>query len=337
MKNPIFNFKIVLASALFIASIVSAQAKDAIERTKTITKEFEVSKDTKIFTSNHLGNITIRTWDIGKAKIEAFVKVKAKKEESIDEFLDHLNIQIKDNKSKNLIINTKLPLISNICMPCLNEDSERRLRFRDGTVIKVTDYEVNYILTVPVSNPLNMKSSFHDIIFENDIHGQTSIELTSGDLIGKNFTNNLNLRLNFSDAKLDQVENINLKMTSSKLELNQAKNIDIDSRFSDFMIKRANKITSNTTSCDMNINIVKSISGESRYGTVVVDHLIERFYLKGLNTSITINQIKNEFQEIHLHNSSFSSLKLHLKINLNTNLNSRYNLVAFSTQKTNST
>lgn len=310
MKNLTFSFKIAITFTLFIIYSSSAEAKDVIEKTKTITKEFDVSEDTRIQISNSHGNITIQTWDSKKAKIEAFIKVKADDEESIKNLSNQIEIKAEKQGLKNVTIETKLKLISNIIKES-NKKTYQKLKFRDGTIIKVKKYEVNYIITIPSSNPIEIESSFHDVIFENDIIGETNIKMTSGNLIGKNFAKNLNLRLIFSDAKFDKVTNIELKMTSSKLELKKAKNIDFDGRFSDLLINNANEITSNTTSCNLNINVVNTILGESRFGTMIIDHLVDRFYFKGTNTSITINKIKNEFQEVYLHNSSFSNLKLH--------------------------
>ncbi len=231
--NQIVKYKLIL---LFLLSASLGISKDQLEKKRVVEKSYNVSTTTSLRIENKFGKIEINSWDKNEFAIKVEIIGRGRTDERAQRILDQIEIDI-DEGSSEISFETSIDRMKN--------------RNNEG-------FEVNYTISMPESNPLEIKNSFGDVLMGNrggdldinvaygsmrvgDVAGRTDLKLSfgSGDI------NNIvdgDLTVKYSEFNLESSDNLELNQGFSDIEIGQVNDLELESKYGDVEIEEANII-----------------------------------------------------------------------------------------------
>jgi hypothetical protein len=219
MKKLVFNqYLPFLLVVIFLAGSVLAHAES--EKRRSINKSYKVSGSTMLKLSNSFGKMHVETWDKNEVKIDIEIIARASNDDRAQDLLDKIDIHIDDdNPSSSLSFVTSIG----------NNKSGRN-----------TSFEINYDVSIPKTNSLDLKNSFGDA-YLGDMTGDVDLNVQYGNLKAGKLTGDCDVKLSFGSgfSEIDAIEKGDLKVSYSKLGVEEMGDMDVHSSFSTFEIEKA--------------------------------------------------------------------------------------------------
>ena len=214
-------FKRTVSQLLIIILILySGIVRADSEKRKNINKSYKVSRETTVQLSNSFGRMHVETWDKNEVKVDIEVIVRASTDDRAQDLLDKIKIDIDDsNPESSLSFTTSIN----------NNKSGRN-----------TSFEINYDVSMPEANALDLKNSFGDA-YISDLSGNADINVQYGNLKAGRLTGTTDVRLSFGSgfSEIDALEKGDLKVSYSKLGVDNMGVLDVNSSFSTFEVEKA--------------------------------------------------------------------------------------------------
>lgn len=222
MKKLIFKH---LGSCLLVILFiwVTGIAKADSEKRKSVNKSYKVSSSTFVQLSNSFGKMHVETWDKNELKVDIEIVARASSDDSAQDLLDKITINIVDsNPASSVSFSTSIA----------NNKSGRN-----------TSFEINYTVSMPATNRLNLKNSFGDV-YLGDMTGNAEIDVEYGNLKAGKLTGESEVKLAFGSgySEIDVIDKGELKVSYSKLGVEKIGNMDVQSSFSTFEAEKAGSI-----------------------------------------------------------------------------------------------
>lgn len=229
MRKAIFNSLFLL---LAVVSSVALRAQDndknepKYKKTKSYSKSYSIGSTDKVNLSNQFGEMKITTWDKNEVKVDATIIGKSNDETRAQTILDRISIT--DGKENGAVFfKTKFADSKD------NWDKGNKGEHRNEGM------EINWVVYIPSTVTLDADHQFGKMIVP-DLKGETSITCKFGDLTAGRLSNSKEVDVEFSQAKIEQVNggNLNIKFSEgtvnklsgdvkSDLEFSQVK-LDLD-------------------------------------------------------------------------------------------------------------
>ena len=208
MKQVIRKFSIVLTVLLFLQSSLFAQddndnknenkKKYEFVKRKTVNKSYNVSSSDKLDIQNSFGSVEVHTWDRNEIKVEVNIEASANTETLAQKILDR--IRVNDSQSgKEISFKTNMKDIN-------NSGGDK------------SSMEINYSISMPASNPLQIKNEFGKTILP-DYNGEVDLTSKFGKLETGNLSNVKNISVEFGKAKLGNIPggSLSIKYSSASI------------------------------------------------------------------------------------------------------------------------
>ena len=193
------------------------------EKRKSVNKSYKVSSSTYLQLSNSFGKMHVETWERNELKVDIEIVARASSDDRAQELLDRITIDIVDsNPSSSVSFSTSIG----------NNKSGRN-----------TSFEINYTVSMPATNRLNLKNSFGDV-YLGDMTGNVEIDVQYGNLKAGKLTGDSEVKLAFGSgySEIDVMDRGDLKVSYSKLGVEMIGNLDVNSSFSTFEAEKAGSI-----------------------------------------------------------------------------------------------
>jgi len=214
MKTLVFRHRpLYVFVAIFLAISVMAHADS--EKRRSINKTYKVSGSTMMKFSNSFGKMHVETWDKNEVKVNIEIIARASSDERAQDLLDKIDINIDDdNPSSSISFITSIG----------NNKSGRN-----------TSFEINYDVSMPKTNTLDIKNSFGDV-YLGDLSGDVDVNVQYGNLKAGNLTGDCDVKLSFGSgfSEIDAIKKGDLKVSYSKLGVEEMGDVDVNSSFSTF-------------------------------------------------------------------------------------------------------
>ena len=147
-----------------------------IERTKVITKSYNVDANDKLAINNQYGTVSINTWDKNEIKVDVEIKAYERSQNAAQDLLD--NVSITDSKQPNLItFKTEIK----------RESQNWVMRSKDGKDER-HGVQINYVVYMPSKNPLDITNRYGGTTVPN-FDGVLNINSSYGSFSGKELRN----------------------------------------------------------------------------------------------------------------------------------------------------
>jgi hypothetical protein len=220
MKKHISLFNsIVLIACLSLPVLGIARNGEDIDKKKTISKSYTVTKEDKLEIENSFGNVVINTWDKNEIKVDVEIGAKANTEEKAQDMLDE--IEVSNHQSGHTIsFKTDVGDINNHGKHNKNNDDDRK-------------FYIDYTVYMPAANPLQIENSFGKIKVPN-INGQVSLTSKFGGLTAGKLVDVDEIDVEFGTAEIGSVHNgeVTFKFNSRSVIDQVSGSVKIKSEFS---------------------------------------------------------------------------------------------------------
>lgn len=293
----------LLIVLLFVGSAISAKRKSS-EKEKLITERIVLKASEKIEVDTKFGELKINTWEKNEVLLKVTIRVKDGSEKRAQELIDKIDINISHTPSK-LIIKTDIS----------GDDDEIKIKTnKDGYL------EINYELTVPSNNSLNIKNSFGALILDK-MDANVKVDMKFGAAtIGELNGDQNDLSFEFCDpVVINRFYGGKIDLKFSKLELLKSEKLNVTSEMSTVKVDKVTKAQFYLKFGSLDLNEVKDIVLESQMSSVNIESLhgdgqIKNKYGKlniaNVLPSTTSLKVNGEFSPIHINLSSRGSYKV---------------------------
>jgi hypothetical protein len=290
---------------LLIVAIISTSSivKADIEKRKSVNKSYKVSRATMVELSNSFGKMHVETWDKTEVKVDIEIIVRASNDDRAQNLLDKINIEIDDgNPSSRLSFRTSIG----------NNKSGRN-----------TSFEINYDVSIPSFNALELKNSFGDV-YLGDLSGEAEIDVQYGNLNAGRLTGNNDVKLAFGSgfSEIDLLSKGDLKVSYSKLGVEEIGTLDIHSSFSTFETEKANSVDLIAKYGEVEIGEINVLEADVNFSGFEVGKINKSLLLDiDYGGSLEIGVQKSvELLDI---NSSFGPVNIELDADINASVEAR--------------
>ena len=201
MKKIVKLLSIVL-SLFILQQNVFAQndnnKKYEFVKNKAVNKSYTVSSSDKLTIQNSFGDVQVHTWAKNEIKIDVTVEVSANSEAVAQRIIDGINVA--DSKSGGDI------------------SFKTSIKGANTSKNEKTTMKVNYEISMPSSNPLNITNEFGAIVL-SDFKGEVELTSKFGSLTTGTLSNVKRVSVEFGKAKIESVSNGVINGEFSSLEI----------------------------------------------------------------------------------------------------------------------
>jgi hypothetical protein len=192
MKMHISPLKTIMFLAIAVAPLLSSASDgDHTEKKRTISKTYTVSQEDRLSIENSFGNITVNTWDKNVIQVDIEIGVHSTTDDKAQHMMDQINV-IDNQEGKDIRFKTE---IGNMGKGNKDNGNEGDRKFY-----------VDYKITMPSKNPLNIENSFGKISIP-DFAGTTSLTSKFGELTTGKIPNAKLIHVEFGRAEIGRLNN----------------------------------------------------------------------------------------------------------------------------------
>jgi len=275
-----------------------------IEKSRTVTKVFEVQPDTEIEIINKYGNIHLIPWEKDSVKFEIELLVRGTKESKVDKSFDYIEFDFKTSKYY-IIAQTLFAGKSSFWSDV--SDLTGAI-FNSSTKTKI-DYTVYF----PDDIKLKVINKYGNI-YTTDHHGELEIELSNGDLKAHHLSGRTKLTHEFGDANIKQIDDGELNISYGELNLENAENLTIESKSSKFYIDDVMDLEINSRRDKFYLKTVGHVYGHTNFSLVEIDELTQKFSLTTKYGDVDVKSFSDEVESFKI-DASDADITLHFTDN----------------------
>jgi hypothetical protein len=221
MKKHIPLYKLFFTTALLLAAVSTFATGEDGEKQKTYSKSYPVKPGERISLNNQFGEVKITTWDKQEVKVDVTITTRATSDEKAQSILDGITIQDgRDNEG--VYFKTNMEKNNNKTEWKGDKDKDKDKDKRDAREDRKgrneghnEGMEINYTVTMPAGNPLNLTNQFGKSLVP-DLSGPVTITQKFGDLIAGNLSNLKELHVEFGTATVESISNGRIDVKFSK-------------------------------------------------------------------------------------------------------------------------
>jgi hypothetical protein len=210
MKKHTKVHKQILTVALLLLTSTWLFAADGpeVEKQKSYTKSYPLGSNEKVNINNQFGEVKIITWGKSEVKVDVSVTVKASSDERAQSILDNINIE--DSKSGDGV-----SFKTHIGKQDWNNGEKRNNNNNNGQSM-----EINYEVSMPAANPLDLQNSFGKTIVP-DMTGPVEVASKFGELEAGNLSNAKRVEVEFGTGVIESVNNADISIKFSQVKINK--------------------------------------------------------------------------------------------------------------------
>lgn len=277
------------------------------EKSRKISKSYDVSSNVKLDIENSFGRVHINTWDKNQITVDIEIIARMNNEKRAEDLLDQIKIDIQESSSA-ISFETQLG----------------RLRNRDRE-----EFEVNYEVNMPKMNPLDLKNSFGGN-FIDDLLGESHIDISYGDFKISDLIGTTELNISFSDGSIGIVKKGEIEIKYSDVEIRELGIVKFEQGFSDVEIEKIETVDFTSKYGDVEIGTVKGIKGYVGYSEFSIDRLeVELDMEASYSGDFTINEVAKGFNKL-LIDGKFGDFRISFEEGSNFTFDTKLSFSDFS-------
>ncbi|NVK52305.1 MAG: hypothetical protein HWD85_05170 [Flavobacteriaceae bacterium] len=296
-------FKITVL--FFLIPLISvANTKPRHEKSKTIKKEYTVSKDATVAISNKYGAINITTWNKNRVEITVKITVKGNNPSRVEKKLRTIYVDFEGN-SNRVSAKTKF------------ERGSSSWSFWGKN--NNTSYQIDYTIKMPVSNNVKLSNDYGSILL-NELDGAADINCDYGKLIIgdlNNTSNNINIDY-CKSSTINFMKRGSVNADYSKLTIDKTDDAKVNADYSNITIEAVNNVNFNADYGNITVNDVKDIKGNTDYVTIRLGTVSKNLHLNADYGSIKIKELANGFERAEI-SSEYTGINIGVKPSSNFN------------------
>ncbi len=225
LKNGILLFTLFLC-------IAPVEAKLAHEKTKTISKEFEVNNNTFLHLAHSRGWLNVLYHDGPLAKIETNLVVQGTEEADLEKLISKYRLEVKEEGAE-IKIKSGFQIKEWSSTTWFFGWGSHKIKFTDGDQIttKVDIVKADLTLWLPNIAKLTLENEYNNVQV-GDLPCNVEVDLFSGNLDVGNLEGNLKVKLKYGNANIGNLKDADIDIFEGLLFLKNSENIRLKSKYS---------------------------------------------------------------------------------------------------------
>ncbi|PIB34607.1 hypothetical protein BFP72_03875 [Reichenbachiella sp. 5M10] len=277
---------ILLVFVLFVGA--ETHAKNNVEKVRRIQKTYTVKDFVKLNIENSFGKVHVNSTSGHTIDVKVEVIARRKNEERAMELLDMIEIEI-DESSDEISFKTEI---------------DGKLTSRSSE-----SFEINYMVSMPRINPLQLKNSFGNA-YVSDREGDVALEIRYGDVKVEKLNGDAKVKVSFGNGEFKYVAKGDLEIKYSDVSFEQLGVVRMEQGFSDVEIGRVKTMDLTSKYGEVDIQSVDGIKGYVGFSDMTIESLgIEMVMEASYSSSFEVEHIAHDFQRIELQ-GKFTSFEL---------------------------
>lgn len=307
-KMNIMNYKIKFLLLIFFGiGTISLFAQNYSAR-KKVKRNFKVTEETTLEITNKYGNIHLMPWEKDSVKITIDVEVRSNKTKKLNKTFEYIDFEF-TNTPYYIIAGVKFSDNANSFIEEIND-------ITNAIFSNNTTTQIDWFVYLPDDLEITIKNKFGNI-YMTDHRGKVSIELSNGDFKANNFSNNLDLKLDFGNANINRIENAKISFSYGDFILSEARFLEFSSKSGIMDIGKLGVLELNSKRDRFTIDELSELKGTAYFTYITV------------REGITSADLNMEYGELNLENipSNFTTLDIasnYGEILFETRLNDSY-------------
>jgi hypothetical protein len=284
----------VLLATLALGFAIVANAEE-YEESRSVKRSFPIDNNSYVEIENKYGRVEIATWDKDSVLFEVEINVKSDDSRDLDEMI--AMIQVDFTTSTGFIL-AKTSWADEVSF-------FRQQIYKIGREFGSDErIEINYLVHIPSYVPMDIKNSFGDV-FIGDYQGDLEIEISHGDLRGRNIRKLKNLTASYGKVKISEIGTGRLDLSYVKsAEFDTADDLYIKSTSSEIEIERVNKVQLNSRHDEIVFGEVTDISGFSTLTDFDIGLLVDRMDITSKMGEVRVREVGQSAQLINLEGNN---------------------------------
>lgn len=279
----------------FIPAVIFAGNIKKHEKTKTISKKFEVSPRATVYIDNKYGNLTVTTWDKNTVEIDVKIVVKGKDLDDVESKLNAISIDFEANK--NLV-----EARTNI------ENTRSGWSWWKGS--SKLSYKINYYIKMPMTNNADLNNKYGSIDLES-LKGSCNIECSYGSIqVDELSGNNNSIDLGYcGSSTINYLKTGNLNVDYSKITVEKTESIRVNADYTGVKIGKADKVDFNCDYGSITINEATIVYGKSDYAGMRIGTLKQKLDVNTDYGGLRIKNLEDGFESV-IVDGSYAGIKI---------------------------
>lgn len=280
---------------LFIPTILIANDRKH-EKSKNISKTFNVNKNATLYINNKYGNVNVTTWNENRIEINVKITVKGDDLSSVERKLKDIDIQFESTPS---LVEARTII----------EKSKSSWSWWGGS--NNTNYKINYSVRMPITNNADLHNKYGNIYLLDKLEGKSNINCDYGKIqIDQLLNSNNNISLDYcGSSEISYMKSGNLNVDYSKLTIRKSNTLKVSADYSTIKIDQATDVTFNSDYGSISAEEVNSITGNSDYASIKIGTLKKSLKINSDYGGIRIQNIAKGFDNITI-DGNYASIKL---------------------------
>ncbi len=295
MMNQILKYKLLLLL------LIIAHAGWAIDLSRTIKKNYSVSDQTSFSINNSFGKVHINNWEKSEIQVEVEIIGKSSSENRAQSILDRIEIDIRESSSE-ISFRTEL--------------NNLKTRGNDG-------FEVHYTVSMPASNPINVRNSFGDVYLD-DRNGAAELDVSYGAIKAKDFNEESSLKLAFGKGYLGHFERGRVNVKYSDLEIRSSKMMDMDQQFSNVELNEVGELDLDSKYGSVELGVVGEVDVDVDFSGFSIEELQRSIDMEsGYVSDFEIELLRKDFEYVDIE-GKYGSYEIRLEEGLSADLEASF-------------
>lgn len=271
---------------LLIVLALPFWANAQFSETREVVKSFHITKETRIEIGNKYGKIDIKTWEKDSVRFEVRISIEEKKLSKLQEALKEVDFSITSSQNYLIFITVVDKNKSGL--------AKEIQKFKETLLSSDGNIQIDYTVWMPNSNQLKIENKFGDI-FIGDYKGEVRIDLSNGNLKASDFTQPLDLTLNFADATINSIERGRLDCNFSQLYVKKVGAIRVTSKSTEFDIQEAKDLNLNSRRDKFRIGQADLVDAEASFSKFRISELTDRINIRTEYGDLEIESTSSDF------------------------------------------
>lgn len=300
MKQWIYKPMLLIVLVGLVSGTTYAEGRR--DFTKTIKKEFDITRDGDVGLSNQFGKIEINTWDKNRVKIAITIIARTDSERKAQEVFDRIDIDFSNGRDY---------------VKAVTEIGRSKRSSWWGIYNNNGDFAINYEVFLPKTISLDLKNR-HGDTYIVELVGNAEIDIAHGSITADGFggelelemahsngtiisAKNLDADLSHSNIRFKKIGNITIETAHCGVDIGHAKKIKLDAQHTDFEIGDIDELRVDSRHSNFEIESVKSIFSESAHSTYEIEQVSNIIDFDFSHGGATIDLLEKGFEEVSLY------------------------------------
>ncbi|MCF8371263.1 MAG: hypothetical protein K9H64_06560 [Bacteroidales bacterium] len=325
------KYKTVSILLFLLATLVIESQAQVFTESKTVSRSFKVSQNTKVDISNKYGKIHLVPWKKDSVRFEIRMNVQSSSPTKLDKTISSIDF---DFTGTPYFVSAKTTF-SNQRPGFINE----LINLAESLANGGNDVEINYMVMVPGYVELNIDNKYGDV-YLNDTEAKLRLNLSNGNLKAHDLNAEAEISVSFGDAMINSVGEARLTLSYADVEIRDADRLDIDCKSSKVRIEGVNVLRVKSKRDKFTIKKINSIQGDAFFTDFWIDELFENanmdmkygnFNLDFISQDFSFLKINSEWTDMQFFFETGSGYSFNMQ-HFDTKINYPENLATLTTE-----